>query len=504
MGQTWRLVSTKVPVCRVVWVGHPRSGGELKCGWNGVYLMFSLSGNQLRTNDHAGASRRGAAHRCQPLRVLFVHRDAEEVDSCVQALKRAEFAVQADIVLTLGQCVEQLGKEPFDLIVAEYPSPNWNGSQALEVLQQVAQSVPLIFVAASLRNECKAALRANGAYDFIEPTRMEHLPMAVRGALEEKKLREELALAERTRERAEARYRALVDNPTYGICRVDAEGRFSYANGAFLTMLGYTSREEFLEADFAKDVIRDPAVRDRWSECVKAGAEIESFEMECHRKDDRKVKVRLSGRGVYTSSGAFDGYEIIVGDVTEQQAREGRLREQAESDSLTGLANHRRLFEVLHTEISRSKRTGREFALMLLDVDQFKRINDQYGHLVGDRALCRLTNALRSCCRSIDTAARQGGDEFALVLPETSAADAALVGERICEILAKDLEEPALSVSVGVAAYPRDAESVGPLLYAADAALYGMKGKRIHFVSAGVALQPSSNTQRREMGKSAG
>src|SRR5580704_701834 len=226
--------------------------------------MFSLSGNQLRANDQNGASRRGAAHRWQSLRVLFVHRDAEEVDSCVQELKRADFAVRADIVLTLGQCVEQLGKEPFDLIVAEYPSPNWNGSQALEVLQQVAQSVPLIFVAASLRNECKAALRANGAYDFIEPTRMDHLPMAVRGALEEKKLREELALAERTRERAEARYRALVDNPTYGICRVNAEGRFSYANAAFLSMLGYISREEFLKADFAKDVIRDPAVRDRW------------------------------------------------------------------------------------------------------------------------------------------------------------------------------------------------------------------------------------------------
>src|ERR1700675_2137944 len=276
--------------------------------------MVPLSVSQHSANDHNGASRRAAAHKWQSLRVLFVHRDADEIDSCVQELKRAEFAVQADIVLTLGQCVEQLGKEPFDLIVAEYPSPNWNGSQALEVLQQVAQSVPLIFVAASLRNECKAALRANGAYDFIEPTRMEHLPMAVRGALEEKKLREELALAEKTRERAEARYRALVDNPTYGICRVDSEGKFGYANSAFLTMLGYTSREEFLETDFARDVIRDPAVRDRWNECLREGAEIAGFEMECHRKDGATVKVRLSGRGVSTGSGAFDGYEMIVGE----------------------------------------------------------------------------------------------------------------------------------------------------------------------------------------------
>jgi diguanylate cyclase (GGDEF)-like protein/PAS domain S-box-containing protein len=465
--------------------------------------MFSLSASQPRTDEHNGASRRAATYRWQSLRVLFVHRDADEVDSCVQELKRAEFAVEADIVLTLGQCVEQLRKEQFDLIVAEYPSPNWSGTQALQVLQQVVQSVPLIFVAASLQRESKAALRANGAYDFIEPARIDHLPMAVRRALEEKKLRGELAQAEKTRERAEARYRALVDNPTYGICRVDAEGKFAYANSAFLGMLGYTSREEFLETDFARDVIRDPAVRDRWNACLREGGEIEGFEMECQRKDGATVKVRLSGRGVSTGSGAFDGYEMIVGDVTEQRARGERLRGHSDSDSLTGLANDRRLFEVLHTEISRSKRTGREFALMLLDVDQFKKINDQYGHLVGDRALGRLTNILRSCSRSIDTAARQGGDEFALVLPETGAADAEVVGERVSELLRKDVEEPMLSVSVGVAAYPRDAESVGPLLCAADAALHARKGKRIKFVSAGLAIEPSNNGGRRAVSRSA-
>jgi len=454
-------------------------------------------------NERNGASRRAAACKWQSLRVLFVHRDADQVDSCVQELKRAEFAVQADIVLTLGQCVEQLRKEQFDLIVAEYPSPNWSGTQALQVLQQVVQSVPLIFVAASLERECKAALRANGAYDFIEPARMDHLPVAVRGALEEKKLREELAQAEKTRERAEARYGALLDNPTYGTCRVDAEGKFGYANSAFLSMLGYDSREEFLKTDFARDVIREPAVRDRWNECLRKGGEIEGFEMECHRKDGATVKVRLSGRGVSTGSGAFDGYEMIVGDVTEQPALAERLHGLADSDSLTGLANHGRLFEVLHTEISRSRRTGREFALMLLDVDQFKKINDHYGRLVGDRALCRLTNILRSCSRSMDTAARQGGDEFALVLPETGLADAGMVGVRISELLRKDAEEPMFSVSLGAAAYPRDAESVGPLLYAANAALYEMKGKRIKFVSMGLAMQPSNDGGRGEASRSA-
>jgi diguanylate cyclase (GGDEF)-like protein len=149
------------------------------------------------------------------------------------------------------------------------------------------------------------------------------------------------------------------------------------------------------------------------------------------------------------------------------------------------LANHRRLFEVLHAEISRSKRTEREFSLLLLDLDGLKEINDSFGHLVGNRALCRLAQILADCCRSVDTAARQGGDEFALVLPETGLAAATLVATRICDLLAKDMEEPVLSVSVGVASYPNDANSIGTLLYAADRALYGMKEKQPRAARAG-------------------
>jgi two-component system cell cycle response regulator len=104
---------------------------------------------------------------------------------------------------------------------------------------------------------------------------------------------------------------------------------------------------------------------------------------------------------------------------------------------------------------------------------------------VGNRALCRLAQILSDSCRSVDTAARQGGDEFALVLPETSMGAATLVARRICELLARDAEEPAVSVSVGVASYPQDADTIGTLLYAADRALYAMKDKQARAVHAG-------------------
>src|SRR6202790_2435209 len=163
------------------------------------------------------------------------------------------------------------------------------------------------------------------------------------------------------------------------------------------------------------------------------------------------------------------------GDVTAQRASEDHLRHLAATDALTGLANYRRLSETLESEIKRSDRTGRAFAVLVFDLDGMKRINDSYGHLAGNRALCRLADIFRFSCRSIDTAARYGGDEFAIVLPETLAKDAASVGKRICERLSSDREEPLLSVSIGMAVYPEDGATIDTLFQAADRALYEMK-----------------------------
>jgi diguanylate cyclase (GGDEF)-like protein len=173
------------------------------------------------------------------------------------------------------------------------------------------------------------------------------------------------------------------------------------------------------------------------------------------------------------------GYEIIAEDVTKQRELEDHLRQQAAKDSLTGLANYRSLVDALDGEIKRSQRTGREFALLLFDLDDLKKVNDRYGHQVGSQALCRLADALSMGCRDTDTAARFGGDEFALVLPETCSESATLVSRRICQNLANDGQHPKLSVSVGVANYPKNGEAIETLLAAADMALYAMKA-RVH------------------------
>jgi len=426
------------------------------------------------------ASAREAPERRQNLvRILFVHRALADVERCLYELKRVRFTVSSDVVVTPEQFAGQLRSQPFDLIVAEYPSTNWQETQVLNLLEQMKKDIPLIFLVHGLKREAAADLILKGAADCIEVDSIGHLPVAVHRALAGKALRDQRDRAERDLRRSEARYRALAGNLSYGICRCSLDGRFLEVNDAMMGMLGYASREELLALDLARDIIQEADQRAQLLGTTSAGALVEPIEIEWRRKDHATLKVRLSGREVLSEQGELEAYEVIVEDVTRQRELEDHLRRQAASDSLTGLANYRRLVDVLDSEIKRSKRTSREFAMLFFDLDGLKRINDRYGHMIGSQALCRLADVLCSCCRDIDTAARFGGDEFALVLPETNAEAANLVACRICESVAKDDIGPKISVSVGIAVYPQNGETIERLLSQADSALYSMKRQRI-------------------------
>jgi diguanylate cyclase (GGDEF)-like protein/PAS domain S-box-containing protein len=416
----------------------------------------------------------GRASRGLPLRILFIHRDVAEVEHCLQELRRANFSVTADIVLTSEQFAELLKARFYDVVLAEYPSPNWHGRLELEMLRLRERQIPCIFLINTIQPETVAELISSGAADCVGMDHIGHLPVAVRRALNENHLREERDRTEKRLRHSEARYRALVGNLTYGICRCNIKGKFLDVNPALATMLGYASRDELLGVNLTADILGDPSRRAQLLGHSAEPSGVDPLETEWKQKNGTTVKVRLSGREV-KNKGDTGSYEIIVENVTQQRKLEDHLRQQAAKDPLTGLANYRHLVETVDSEIKRSERTAREFALLFLDLDGLKQINDRFGHLVGSQALCRLADVLCICSRKVDTPARFGGDEFALVLPETGQVPANLVAQRICDSLANDGREPKLSVSIGAAIYPHEGQNVDSLLGAADAALYAMK-----------------------------
>jgi diguanylate cyclase (GGDEF)-like protein/PAS domain S-box-containing protein len=428
--------------------------------------------------DHGTSTGQSPAILRQPLvQVLFIQSNLANVERCLRGFRNGQFRVDADVALTPEQFTQRLDSKCYDVVLAEYPSPNWQETRALDLLRQMSRHIPLIFLIQTMDPETAAELIAKGADDCVEMENVGHLPIVIRRILSERKLREQRDRAKKKLRYSEARYRALVGNLAYGICRWSMEGKFLDANQALVTMLGYTSRKELMAEDLTGALVRDPSTRKQILQSSGPENPTQPLEIGWKRRDGATLKVRLSGREVQGGQGKIAGYEIIVQDVTNQRELEDSLRDQAARDPLTGLANYRHLIDVLDGEIKRCTRTGRQFALLLFDLDHLKQINDRYGHVTGSRALCRLADTLCVSCRDIDTAARFGGDEFALVLPETELEPARLVAQRICRSLVADGRHPKVSVSAGAAIYPRDGQTIESLLSAADVALYAMKSK---------------------------
>jgi len=433
--------------------------------------------NEEHSAPHARGMNGTAIYRRRTVRLLVAHDRLSDVDLWLQELKRAQFAVSAEVVQTPEDFAARLRAEPYDVVLASGGIPNWTGARVLEHLRLQDEDIPFIYLGTDVERDVMEECIAQGASDCVYRNRLARLPVAVAIAVEQRSLREERRRAEVALRRSEAHYHALRENPHFGIFQFDPNGQFLAANKALAAMLGYESANELVAMNLVEDIIRDPVERTQLLEAYRQKGHIDPIEMEWKRKDGTPMRVRLSGRRVDSELGApEESCEIIAEDVTAQRASEDNLRQLAATDALTGLANYRKLAETLESEMKRSDRTGRAFAVLAFDLNGMKLVNDTYGHLTGNRALQRLADTLRFSCRSIDTPARYGGDEFAIILPETGAREAGLAARRICDCLADDNEEPRLSVSVGVGVYPEDGSNVNTLLQRADRELYKMKG----------------------------
>ena len=196
------------------------------------------------------------------------------------------------------------------------------------------------------------------------------------------------------------------------------------------------------------------------------------------RADGSIADLELDGTVVASRGGAC--VVAVVSDITERVRNDTRLNYLAFYDDLTGLANRTLFFDRLRQALLARRRPGEGFALLVCDLDGFKAVNDTHGHEAGDRVLQVAAELLQSCCREMDTAARIGGDEFAIILPGISDSyGAALVASRLIlaltEPIVVDGEACCVGISVGIALYPRDGATLEMLFRSADAAMYASK-----------------------------
>jgi diguanylate cyclase (GGDEF)-like protein/PAS domain S-box-containing protein len=286
-----------------------------------------------------------------------------------------------------------------------------------------------------------------------------------------------LATSVEERKRAADRFELAVESAPNAVVMMDAQGKIVLVNAHAAEMFGY-GREELVGQPvevLVPERFRSghPQHRMEFSAQPRSRPMGAGRDLYAVRKDGSEFPVEIGLNPLQTEEGLLVLSAIV--DISERKRAEVELRRLTKTDPLTGLANYREFFVAIDREIRRYGRSRRSFALLLIDLDGLKTINDTYGHLVGNRALRRLAEVLRAHSREIDTPARYGGDEFALVLPETTGESARQIANRIRDRVANDGEKPPISLSVGIAVFPDDGLTLEMLLSRADQALYEMK-----------------------------
>lgn len=274
-----------------------------------------------------------------------------------------------------------------------------------------------------------------------------------------------------------ALFQATMEAAQVGIFVLDS-GRFIYVNPFFCRLFGYPVEE--LLADRLPGDLVIPEQRDQVCQQMAlrlAGIPGVRYELTGVRRDGSRFPLSVLGMPAQ-----FDGRVVSVGtlqDISEQKAAEQRIRELAEFDPLTGLPNRRLLQDRIEQMLAVAERESSTAALLFVDIDHFKRINDSLGHRVGDELLCALSSRYAQVVRRVDTLARLGGDEFVILLPDAGALEAAEVARRLHEMstMPFSVAGHALTVtsSIGISLYPQDGQDIDALLKNADAAMYRAK-----------------------------
>jgi diguanylate cyclase (GGDEF)-like protein/PAS domain S-box-containing protein len=291
---------------------------------------------------------------------------------------------------------------------------------------------------------------------------------------------ERLRMEEALRQ-SEERYRTILAEIEEGYYEVDLAGNIKFVNRAACRQFGY-SEEELIGSNYRAYVLKEDikGVYKAWNKVYRTGEPLKSYPFATVRKDGTQMFVENSVSPLRNKEGKIVGFRAVSRDVTEHKQYEQKIAEMATHDSLTGLPNRTLLSDRLTMGLALSRRSGNRLAVLMLDLDKFKTINDTMGHGVGDQLLKAVAERLTSVTRKSDTIARIGGDEFVLVLPQVcQPANASRLAQRILDVFREPLvfdgHQLNITTSIGIAVYPEDGKDIEILLKNADTAMYQAK-----------------------------
>jgi diguanylate cyclase (GGDEF)-like protein/PAS domain S-box-containing protein len=408
------------------------------------------------------------------------------------------------VTATCGrEALDHLNKLKFDLVLLDLRLPDMSGHEIMDVINEKGIDADVIVMSGEVGIDAAIGALKRGAYDYLrKPYSREELLKTVANALQRRRLEMANARIASQLENSEKLYRYLVDSSPDIIYTLNHEGRFTFVNDRAYQLLGF-SREELIGKHYSilvhdEDLERARYVFNERRVDERASRNVE-LRLKCHSGNgtDRTfnttlMTISLNSIGMHVPDHEvrkleFFGTYGVARDITDRKRAEEVISYQAYHDILTDLPNRMLFKDRLGLAVIQAKRKVTELAVMFIDLDRFKLVNDTLGHVKGDELLQQVSLRLKDCLRRGDTLARQGGDEFTIVLPELrDREDAKHIAEKFLESLHRpfdlDGHEVHISASIGIAIYPTDGDSIDELLRHADIAMYQVKalGKNGH------------------------